>query len=76
MSVTDEMPANVDGLEYFSGIVENLVYSNEENGYSIIDFAIDTNEIVTIVGTLPYVDEGDSLKVYGKWVNNNFDCEQ
>ena len=68
--MTEEMPLNVEGLEHFSGIVENIVYSNEENGYAILDFAIDTNEIVTIVGTLPYVCEGDSLTVYGKWVNN------
>ena len=70
MSVTEEMPLNLSGLEHFSGIVENIVFSNEENGYAIIDFAIDTNEIVTIVGSLPYVCEGDSLTVYGKWVNN------
>lgn len=70
MTGTDEMPLNVDGLEHFSGIVENIVFYNEENGYSILDFAIDTNEIVTVVGSLPYVCEGDSLTVYGKWVNN------
>ena len=68
--MTEEMPINTEGLEHFSGMVENLVYSNEENGYAIIDFAIDTNEIVTVVGTLPYVYEGDTLTVYGKWVNN------
>lgn len=70
MSLTDEMPINLSGFERFSGIVENIVYSNEENGYSILDFAIDTNEIVTVVGTLPYICEGDQLTVYGKWVNN------
>ncbi|MBQ7294119.1 MAG: ATP-dependent RecD-like DNA helicase [Clostridia bacterium] len=70
MSLIDEKPVNPEGKEYFSGIIENIVYSNEENGYAILDFAIDTNEIVTVVGTLPYVFEGDSLTVYGKWVNN------
>ena len=35
MSITDEMPINVDGLEHFSGFVENIVFSNEENGYAI-----------------------------------------
>ena len=70
MSVTDEMPISTEGLERFSGIVENIVYSNEENGYAIIDFAIDTNEIVTVVGTLPYICEGEQLTVYGKWTNN------
>ena len=70
MTVTEEMPINTEGLEHFSGIVENIVFYNEENGYTILDFAIDTNEIVTLVGNLPYVGEGDSLTVYGKWVNN------
>ena len=68
--MTDEMPINTQGLEKFSGIVEAVIYSNEENGYGIFDFAIDTNELVTIVGTLPYICEGDSLTVYGKWVNS------
>ena len=68
--MTEEMPLNTVGLENFSGIVESIIYSNEENGYGIFDFAIDTNELVTIVGTLPYICEGDSLTVYGKWVNN------
>ena len=70
MTLFDETPINSEGLEHFSGIVENVVYSNEENGYAILDFAIDTNEIVTVVGTLPYVYEGETLTVYGKWVHN------
>ena len=66
----NEKPRTLSGLESFSGSVEAVIYSNEENGYAICDFAIDTNELVTIVGTLPYICEGDTLTVYGKWVNN------
>lgn len=58
------------GYETLRGVVEGVIYSNEENGYGIFDFSTEEYEIVTIVGTLPYVVEGDALSVYGRWVNN------
>lgn len=70
MADMHDLPINTSGLEKISGIVEKTIYANEENGYGIFDFSIDTNELITIVGTLPYICEGDSLTVYGKWVNN------
>ena len=70
MSDIRDIPIGSDGLEKISGMVEKCIYTNEENGYGIFDFAIDTNELITIVGTLPYICEGDSLVIYGKWVNN------
>ena len=59
-----------EGYESLRGNVEGVVYTNEENGYGIFDFSTEEYEIVTIVGTLPYVVEGDALAVWGKWVNN------
>lgn len=59
-----------DGRECLKGNVEGVIYSNEENGYGIFDFATENFDIVTIVGTLPYVAEGDELTVWGKWVNS------
>ncbi len=56
--------------ESLKGTVEGAVYYNDENGYGIFDFSTEQFEIVTIVGTLPYVVEGDTLAVYGKWVNS------
>lgn len=70
MSAEEDVQMKERGLEHFSGIVENIVYCNEENGYCVIDFAIDTDEIVTVTGVLPYIYEGDQLTVYGKWTNN------
>ena len=58
------------GMEMLKGNVEGVVYSNDENGYGIFDFSTDGYEIVTIVGTLPFVAEGDLLTVWGRWVNN------
>ncbi|MBQ9801901.1 MAG: ATP-dependent RecD-like DNA helicase [Clostridia bacterium] len=59
-----------DGSEKLSGSVESVIYHNEENGYAILDFGTSENELVTIVGTMPYVAEGDELTVWGKWVHN------
>lgn len=58
------------GYETLRGNVEGVIYSNDENGYGIFDFSTEEYEIVTIVGTLPFVEEGDALSVWGKWVNN------
>ena len=59
-----------EGLEKITGTVEGVIYQNEENGYAILDFGTAENELITIVGTLPYIGEGDELTAYGKWVHN------
>jgi len=61
---------NERGLVRLDGSIETVIYSNEDNGYAICDFGTDDDELVTIVGTLPYVSEGDVLAVYGHWVHN------
>ena len=59
-----------NGLVQINGSVEQVIYSNEDNGYAICDFGTDDGELITIVGTLPYVSEGDTLSVFGRWVHN------
>ncbi|MBQ8344859.1 MAG: ATP-dependent RecD-like DNA helicase [Clostridia bacterium] len=59
------------GLDKLEGCIEGVIYSNEENGYSICDLSLsEDGEIVTIVGTMPMLHEGDHLCVYGKWTHN------
>ena len=58
------------GLIRLEGSIETVIYANEDNGYAICDFGTEDDELVTIVGTLPYVSEGDNLAVYGRWVHN------
>ncbi len=53
------------------GSIEAVIYSNAENGYAICDMASSDDEIITIVGTMPFVSEGDSVCVSGKWVHNH-----
>ena len=61
---------NEIGLAALSGTVEQVIYSNNDNGYAICDFGTDDDDLVTIVGTMPYVAEGDTLTVFGRWVHN------
>ncbi|MBQ8398303.1 MAG: ATP-dependent RecD-like DNA helicase [Clostridia bacterium] len=58
------------GLVRISGSIEHVIYSNDENGYSICDMGTDDDELITIVGTMPFLAEGEQVIVYGKWVHN------
>ncbi len=62
--------AKNDGIEMLEGSVEGIIYMNDENGYTILEMCLEKGEIVTAVGIMPYVGEGENLKVYGKWVHN------
>lgn len=62
---------NDGGLIRISGSIECVIYSNEENGYAICDMGTDDgDEMITIVGTLPMIAEGDCIAVYGRWTHN------
>ena len=52
------------------GSVETIIFSNEENGYTICDIGTGDGDLVTAVGYLPYLAEGDNVVLYGKWVHN------
>lgn len=63
-------PMDEIGMVKLSGSIERVIYANDENGYAICDLGTDTDELVTITGTLPYIGEGDTVTVWGKWVHN------
>lgn len=63
-------PIEPDGMIRLSGSIERVIYSNEENGFAICELATESDEIITITGTLPYIGEGDTVTVSGKWVHN------
>ena len=55
-------PMDDVGMVKFSGSIERVIYTNDENGYAICDLGTDTDELVTITGTLPYIGEGATLR--------------
>ncbi len=53
-----------DNAQQLVGIVEAIVFSNADNGWTVLE--LDTgSELVTVVGTLPSVQVGESLRLQG-----------
>lgn len=59
----------VERISHVEGTVEEIVYSNYSNGYTVC--AIDcAGEIVTATGYMPYLSEGESVKLTGSWTTH------
>lgn len=58
-----------------TGYVEKIKYRNEENGYSILSINADGEEFV-LVGTFPYINEGDFVEASGRMVEHPIYGEQ
>ncbi len=52
------------------GQVVNIIYRNEINSYTVASFETNEKEETTIVGYLPFVNEGDNLKITGDIVKH------
>lgn len=52
-----------------SGIVNRIIFQNEENGYTVIDFYTDDG-VFTAVGFFPSVTEGEALTLVGEFKDN------
>lgn len=48
------------------GVVEGIIYTNAENGYTVIDLSCD-DRLITAVGIMPACNPGERVKVYGSW---------
>ena len=49
------------------GIVEDILFQNNENGYTVAKFNT-TNQLHVVVGVIPYISIGQKLKLNGEWV--------
>ena len=53
------------------GIVEDIVFRNEDNGFSVVDIREEgTNQIITAVGSFPYINQGERVMVEGEWTTH------
>ena len=48
------------------GTLREIIYQNEVNSYTIATFETDEEE-TTVVGYLPFIEKGDTLKVVRKF---------
>lgn len=54
------------GELYLDGVVEDIIYSNGENGYTVCTINCG-GEPITLVGIMPYIGEGETVRVQGEW---------
>lgn len=54
-------------LSRVEGTIEKIIYQNEENGYTVCDLATCDEELVTMVGIMPYLCEGETVEANGRW---------
>jgi len=56
-------------MECIEGTIEQVIYYNPENGYSVFKVKTETEEI-TVVGNFPPLSPGECLKLTGRWEKN------
>ncbi len=55
--------------EIISGEVSGIIYSNDENGYKVIEIQCEKRSLIT-VGYFHSVAEGETLKLSGQWISH------
>lgn len=51
------------------GTIEEIIFSNEINGYTVCEIRKD-KDVITAVGFMPFVNAGEVLKICGRWVTH------
>jgi exodeoxyribonuclease V alpha subunit len=53
--------------ETLKGTIENLVYRNEKNDYTVMEIVTDNDDLVCAVGVIPMSFEGEIVELRGQW---------
>ncbi len=54
-------------IDTVSGIVQNVVYRNDSNDYTVFEISDNDSNLITAVGIIPSVCEGESVILEGQW---------
>ena len=57
-------------LEELYGKISSVIYTNEENGWTVLRMETDNGTDATVVGTLPSAYPGEELHVFGEWTTH------
>ena len=58
-----------EAVKYVEGFVENIIFRNEDNGYTVFDITYNGEE-VTCVGVLSYISAGEFIAAQGEFVKH------
>ena len=59
-------------LTEISGSVESVIYKNEENGYTVLRLRNEDDEMLTVVGIIPFATPGETMFLTGQWSKAEF----
>ena len=52
------------------GTISHIIFTNEENGYTVLRLVTTDGEMLTVVGTIPCAAPGENLIINGRWVEH------
>ena len=53
-----------------TGVVSSIIYRNTENGWTVLELALDEGEKLTVVGALPLANTGERLELVGEYASH------
>ncbi len=56
--------------ETVCGTVDSVIFQSEQTGYTVLEIEDSKGLPLVLVGTMPYVCEGDNITAAGKWINH------
>lgn len=56
-------------MEVLEGLVEAIIFKSDDSGYIVAKITAN-KEVVTIVGVMPLIKEGQQIQVKGEWINH------
>ncbi len=59
--------SELKAIDTVSGVVQNVVYRNENNDYTVFEITDDSDNFITAVGVIPSVAEGECVVLKGQW---------
>ncbi|MBE6937872.1 MAG: ATP-dependent RecD-like DNA helicase [Ruminococcaceae bacterium] len=74
------METDEELLESLEGDIVSVIYTNDENGYAVVEVETPEGARVTVVGTIPYPGEGETVYAEGTFLfhptfGQQFKCE-
>ncbi len=71
MTLPLESPETRDRATTLEGVLERIVFSNEENAWSVVRLQVPGyRDLITAVGNLLGVQPGENLRLDGSWIND------
>ena len=56
-------------MEILDGLVETIIFKSDDSGYIVAKITAN-KEVVTIVGVMPLIKEGQQIELKGNWINH------